>query len=316
MFADGSFEVNKISKDNLALIKKKQDILTELKTCELHSVAEEIAFSAVEMAEDGYDLYELLSMISDSLKEPFSKNEEGAANKFAFATADKISDAVDRAVFSKLFCEELKRKGSPISESEFLMQKNGGERFAYVKNLLADEAFDVFSQEFSEPRVLYAKSFKEAVAALLTDECQYCILPLEDRGGTRIYSVSELIYREGLKINSVTPVFGIDGTADMKYALVSKHLTIPPTEVGDDRYLEIRLSAENSVSLSELFSAASLLGVSLYRVNTNSFDTEGGLVTDYSVVFREDEGSFTELLVYLILFSKEFTPVGIYKNLE
>ena len=102
----------------------------------------------------------------------------------------------------------------------------------------------------------------------------------------------------------------------MKYALVSNHFTVPKFVADDDRYLEIRLRADLSIPLSELFSAADTLGLSLYRVNTIYFDTEDGAIAHYSIVFRDEGKDFSALLVYLTLFSGAYTPVGIYKNLE
>ena len=186
----------------------------------------------------------------------------------------------------------------------------------YVKNALADEAYDVFSQQLSDPRVKYSSTLNDAVRLVSSGEAEYALLPLEERGGARLASVAELLFREDLKINSVTPVFGFEGLADMKYALVSKHFTIPEILPDDDRYLEIRLRADSSVSASELFSAAESLGAFPYRINTLTFDTEDGAYQYYSVVFRDDGKDFTSLLVYLTLFSGAYTPVGIYKNLE
>ena len=141
-------------------------------------------------------------------------------------------------------------------------------------------------------------------------------MPLEERGGARLAAVAELLFREDLKINSVTPVFGFEGLADMKYALVSKHFTVPDIFPDDDRYLEIRIKADSNVSVSELFSAAESLDSYLYRINTLTFTTEDGEAQYYSVVFRDDGKDFSPLLVYLTLFSGAYTPIGIYKNLE
>ena len=185
-----------------------------------------------------------------------------------------------------------------------------------MKNPLADEAFDVFSQDFDDPRVRYSKTLNEAARAVSSGEVEYALLPLEEKGGARLSSIAAIMFREDLKINSVTPVFGFEGLADMKYALVAKHFSIPEQLPDDDRYLEIRLRTDSSVPLSELFLTADMMGVSLYRVNTISFDTDDGPIPYYSIVFRDGEKDFSSLLVYLTLFSGSYTPVGIYKNLE
>ena len=119
-----------------------------------------------------------------------------------------------------------------------------------------------------------------------------------------------------MKIASVTPVFGFDGMADVKYALVSKRFKIPEVAVDDDRYLEIRLRSDGQLSLSHLFSAAEMLGASVYRINTVRFDSEEGGFTYYTIVFKDVECDFSVLLVFLTLFAGSYTAIGIYKNLE
>ena len=125
-----------------------------------------------------------------------------------------------------------------------------------------------------------------------------------------------MIYRSDLKITSVTPVFGFDGSLDMKYALVSKTLLPPDYSREDDRYLEIRLPTDSDTTLSELLAVADSYGIGVYRINTASYHTEAGERSSYSVVFKSEGGNFATLLVYLTLFVYDYTPVGIYKNLE
>jgi hypothetical protein len=119
-----------------------------------------------------------------------------------------------------------------------------------------------------------------------------------------------------LKINAVTPVFGPDGMADLKYALVSDSFTVPDATEGDDRYLEIRISDGGGSELSSLLSVAVMLGHSVYRVNTHKFFNEDGEETFFSIVIRDEGRSFLSLLSYLTLFIDDYVPQGIYKNLE
>ena len=102
----------------------------------------------------------------------------------------------------------------------------------------------------------------------------------------------------------------------MKYALVAKHFAPTEYDSDDDRYLEIRLPESNTVSLSDVLSVAKEQGISCYRVNTQISSMREGSEQYYSVIFRGDGHSFTSLLIYLTLFAPDFTPVGIYKNLE
>ena len=185
-----------------------------------------------------------------------------------------------------------------------------------MKNRLSDEAFDVFSQNFPDATVSYAETLRQAAESVAEGKKEYAILPLEEKGGARLASIAALLYKYDLKIASVTPVFGFDGSADVKYAMISKSFMLPDILEDDDRYLEIRLRQDSSVPLSSLFLAAEILGASVYRINTVSFDTEEGQVAHYTVVFKDEGKDFSSLLVFLTMFVGSYTAVGIYKNLE
>ena len=147
-------------------------------------------------------------------------------------------------------------------------------------------------------------------------ECEYCLLPLEEKGGARLAVVASLLFTYDLKIAMVTPVFGFDGTAEMKYALISRHFSVPEITDESDRYLEVRLTDNTPKSLSELFSVACQLGASVYRINTSLFSSEEGNEPCITVVFEKTGDDFTHLLLYLELFHKSYTAVGIYDKLE
>jgi hypothetical protein len=227
-----------------------------------------------------------------------------------------LLSAFDKIVFSELLSEELRKMDKRLTESDFLSEGKNSGVIAYVKNPLADEAYDVFSQEIENPRLKYCQSLAESVRCVSSSDTEFALLPLEERGGARLASVMELLFKEDMRIASVTPVFGFEGNADMKYALVSKYYSLPTVEAGDDRYLEIRMRADASIPLSELFIATDKLNINIYRINTISFETDEGQVPYYSIVFRDDRGDFSGLLLYLTIFAGAYTTVGLYKNLE
>ncbi len=315
---DGLFFENEVTVSNLKLIAKEQSKLEEKRICEISELAYAAAQTAKQMLHEGYTVYEVLSLISEGV---FTFHEEPHEARLVENTSKlfeyiRLTNIYDKVIFSELFVKKLRDFGFEIREEDFLFSKKGNESITYVKNSLADEAYDVFTQDFSDPRVKYSRTLKEAVRAVTSDEVEYCLLPLEERGGSRISATAELIFFDDLKINSVTPVFGFEGLAEMKYALVSKHFTIPEFADGDDRYLEIRLRVDSSLSLSEIFLAADTLGATIYRVNGVDFSSEEGPVPHYSVVLKSDKSDFCNMIVFLTLFAGAYTPVGIYKNLE
>ena len=284
---------------------------------ELAELAEDAAAAACELRAEGCGLYEILGILSDGVAfSPSGVHGSAMADNVArLRSYVRSVEVKDRAVLAELLLMRLAERGIAITESDFLPEGRGDETFVYVKNRLADEAYDVFSQDFEDPHLRYEPTLKDAARAVSQGRAEYCLLPLEERGGARLPSVAALLFAEDLKICSVTPVFGFDGSADMKYALASRHFTVPEVSSDDDRYLEIRISALSS-DLAELFSAAAHLDTTVYRVNTVTFDTEDGETQYYTAVFRRGGADFCALLTYLTLFCPSYTAVGIYNNLE
>ena len=303
--------------ENINALSKEQSIIFEKRICELSELADEAVRLALELSSD-FGIYELLGFISEGVS--FS---DFCEHGFALPkNASKIKgylnslSVYDRAVFSDLFLKKLREVGISVSEKAFLPDGNGDLSVVYVKNRLSDEAYDVFADMLVDSTVSYAESFRDAALAVAEGKKEYCILPLEENDGARLATIAALLYKHDLKISSVTPVFGIDGSADVKYALVSKHFSIPTVNPDDDRYLEIRLRADGSLTLSELFSASDMLGATVYRINTVKFKSDEGDIPYYTIVFRDEENDFSNLLVFLTLFAGGYTAVGIYKNLE
>ena len=303
---------------NLDRLSREESIIGEQRFLELSDIATSLARVSAELGRDGLGIYDILSAVSDGIsfgEYPVSDLTDSSYSATASRAFSSLA-RLDKEILADLYTTALEKSYKKISETDFLPGSKPKEIFAYVRNSLSDEAFDVFSQEFDDPKVKYYSSMRECARAVVDGEVGYCLLPFEEKGGVRLSSVSELIFRNDFKIDTVTPVFGQDGNADVKYALVSKSFSVPKRNDGDDRYLEIRIGATDDFVTADLFSAVNYFGMSVYRVNTFTFDTEGESETYFSIVIRDGECDFTALLVYLTLFIGDFVPVGIYKNLE
>jgi len=302
---------------NIEKLSKKLTLSCEMRLCEMHELTETAADFITDMIKEDYSVKEAVSLLTDFVCEkrylPCDVMEE---NKHILDSFMTLVSSHDKVSFSSMLLTALKSRGLSLSESDFLEIEKPDDSIALVKGPLSGEAYDVFSEELREPRLRYVSDTKEAVAMVVGGEVGYCVLPFEERGGVRLSSISEQIFREELKINSVTPVFGPYGGADMKYALLSRCLTAKTVNVGDDRYLEIRISDSSSALLSELTVAANAFGLGVYRINTISLPTEDGDKRFMSLVFSVENRDFSDMLLYLTLFISEYTPVGIYKNLE
>lgn len=311
------FFANGVNSSELSALSEEQSALMEARICELGEMADDAARFSLDIMSEDMSVYDAFAIISAGISfgETEIHSEALADNAARLSSYLKVLSLYDKAIFSQLYTDRLAKVGHAIDESHFLPIGTPKESFVYLKNSYADEAYDVFSESFDDPRVRYVASLKDAVSAVLDGEAGYCLLPLEERGA-RLPTIEEMLYRADLKIASVTPVFGFDGTLDMKYALVAKWLTPPQYSPSDDRYLEIRLPSDSDTTLSELLSVADSYGIGVYRINTASYQTESGIRSSYSIVFKSEGERFTTLLIYLTLFVNDYTPVGIYKNLE
>ncbi len=301
--------------DNLDELRLNESNVAKRRVLELSELANYFASEMLQYLNDGLSVYDAVSVMRDNLR--FKNRDVDYDEPLALLKSLVLStDAFDKITFSTLLLSAIKELGREISENDFLNGASVGQRFTYVRNAFSDEAYDVFSQEFTDARVRYSQNLKEAERLLLDGAVDYCILPLEERGGVRLHSTVDLVFRNDFKINSVSSVFGPDASQDLKYALISKRFTIPPLAPEVDRYLELRLLHGASDSLFNLLYAIRQLGMSVYRVNTVTFDIEGSESSYFSVVVRDEGKEYTPLFTYLGLFEDECDAVGVYKNLE
>ena len=289
-----------------------------LSVSELSSLAEELATYLVELLSLELSPMDGLLAMRENV-EALLLDGEGSEESFPHtvrAAYHSIKEN-ERAIFIRLLLEKLSKKGIALSEEDFLQIGESAPVFAYVKNTLADEAYDVITENIPDAKVRYVPSFTEAVRLLLNGDVGFCLLPIEEKGELRLPTVENLLFSEQLKIRRIVPVFGFDGLADLKYALVSRSAYIEPYQREDDRYLEIHIpQREGDFSLSAFLFALSLGGMQLYRIHTVSIDRAGEREDYLSLVLKSQGESFIPLLSYLALFCERYTVVGIYKNLE
>lgn len=302
---------------NLALTEDRQRTMTQARLCEISALADEAVSLADTWTENGMCLSEILSAVAAAYPSlcPAEKKGTLACDASYISAMSEFSADIDRAAFADYFRMRF-GCGARISVGALLSEKPASAlSISYVKNAYADEAYDVFSQDFEKTAPLYVSTLREAVDKVRQGEAGYCLLPLEEAGGLRSYAVETLIYRYDLKITAVTPVFGYDGTADMKYALISAVFHPTKTATDDDMYLEIRCP-KDTTALSDLIGTARIYGIETYRIGTSSFGDSGDRQVFHTIVFKDTKNKLPSFLCWLFMFLPDFTPVGIYKNLE
>ena len=313
-----TFIPDSVSAKNLDSLTQDYSATAEQRVLEICDIAHSMLDYVKNLRQKGVDIAEILSFLATgfSLGEYPVSDLISDENKRFIHSSLSLLEGFDRVALCREFVRFARESDLLITERDFLSTGEREESIVYVKNALADEAYDVFADQFYKPRVTYSVSIRDSVLAVGSGESGYCLLPFEEKGGVRLHTVDELVYRNDLKIIGVTPVFGLDGNADLKYALVSKYFSVPKKGEDDERYLEIRLGEDSTLDLARLLSSLSLFGMSLYRIDTVSFFTDGESERFIDLVIREEKGSFVDLFVYLALFVSDFTPVGMYLNLE
>ena len=312
----GVFDISNVSISNLNAMAKDESRAFEMRLCELSFFAESAAYQIKNLLADGMNVIEALALLSEEIEIPEGDMPGGVIEETKRSVRGFLGMLAlqDKANFARLLRERLLNLDINVDEGDFLPVVTTDASFIYVKSALADEAFDVFSQEYSDARVMYADSFKKACFDVADKKSGYCILPFEERFSVRIPSIAKLVSDLDLKIIAITPVFGFEGNADTKYALIGRSFKIPERDEFTDRYLEITVP-KSAVNLHELLTAADIFGAEVYKVGT-SLTGDDGDNTLYSIIFKDGGESFSNLLVYLSLFVDDYVPVGIYKNIE
>ena len=302
------FSVNPVIEENLRSLALSLKRESDLRLCEWASLAEGMADAICRLLDDGFLPSEaVMAFIASLPDDPFLPDDTQVSSVFA---------ASERASLCCILTDILKERGHALCEGDFLPREDAMPVVAYVKNPYADEAYSVFAEEMPDLTVRYASSFDEVVRQLVSGEVGYCLLPLEESGGLRLSTVERLMHAHDLRIARVTPVFGPDGTADLRYALVCQSVSATPYQAEDDRYLELRLPLGADAVLTDLFIPAHLLSFSVYRVQTVSFGTGEDRDPYLSAVLCGQGADFTALLLYLAMFCREAVVVGLYRNLE
>ncbi len=306
----GAFSLHSVIKQNLDALSASCHREAELRLCEWASLAESVADCYADWLSDGLTPMEALAAISSAMDEEQPPFGYGTDSRFAFVRA------YEQVSFCQMLADLLTRRGMALLEADFLPSEATSPAVAYVKNPYADEAYDVFAAEMPDLAVRYVSSFDEGVRQLLSGDVGYCLLPLEESGGLRLSTVERLLYRYDLRIGRVTPVFGPDGTADLRYALVCQTASAGPYSAEDDRYLELRLPLSGERALSELSVVAEVFSLSVYRLQTVSFGEGEDRDSYLSAVLCGQGRDFCAVLLYLSIFCREATVVGLYRNLE
>lgn len=181
------------------------------------------------------------------------------------------------------------------------------ERVVYVRNPLADAAYERLSTLLSSPTVGYRQSFRELFDDVENRYADYAVLPLYSDGIT-IQSVSSLIHDYGLKICGVSAVPTEEG--EILFALITRGAVIhrPPS-----RFM-FHILPENGAAPLSLLHAVFALGASLVRLDPIPLTYDNSCFGYRVIAAAEDPDIFVSLSVYLSLYAPGYTGYGFYSR--
>ena len=183
-------------------------------------------------------------------------------------------------------------------------------RIAYVKTEQNDGAFAEFSRQIKDARAFYAPTFSDCCEAVIDNKCEYCILPIENAEGGKLYSFYSLIDKYELKI-CITERCTTDDEQDVLYALVAKSIS-PVVISAPQLRFEFTTIGERGDHIGEVIKALRHLSCDIYSLSTRPIEYD---YQKQKCIFSVDvpNNSLAPLLIYLENEYPRYTSIGLYK---
>ena len=227
-----------------------------------------------------------------------------------------------RVEISVILCRELCRilEGRTALTPDFFLPSNEETlthacHIAYQKSLPADDAFLSFSKVLNEARVSYADSFSAVCEEILSERCEYGILPMETSTEGSLSGFPRLLDRYGLRIllSVEVPTHGERGRT--RFALLGRDTTPPPGTDGSLRsQLELSLASYEEHPVEELLLAARLCGLSLETMHVSPATEDSGRPR-FHPRFSTVGAELCSFLLYLAMEAPHCDILGFYAEI-
>lgn len=222
-----------------------------------------------------------------------------------------------KEIFEKINIDSIELSKHFSKEEEVAVSDEARERIAYLKNSYNDIAYMQFSSLLNSPRAAYFSSIADVCESVYSGECEYCILPIETSGDGKLLSFYELLIKYNYKINAVYDLYGEDGYT--RYALIGRKDGLGSNSLrskSKNRYFEFVLTDNDSVSLSDMLSAAEFCSMRLKRIDTLNVTHEKNLSgAKICPVFRVDGADLQTFLAYLTIDCPDVAFLGHYTQI-
>ena len=212
-------------------------------------------------------------------------------------------EAINKLEFSpSLFLNE--------NSSPDFFTPNSQSTISYVKNNHSDSAFRKFSSLFEKAKVAYKTSFEDVCEDVYNYTSDYCILPIENSTGGKLFSFYSLIDKYDLKIFAICDIEEGNSDKRTRYALISKKSLIYQ-QSKKNVFVEFSMIEDKNYSLKNILEAANLCGLELYRLDTVSSPYDD-IAFKFYHVFKSKNQSVLPFLMYLNYKYPRHEDIGYY----
>ncbi len=186
---------------------------------------------------------------------------------------------------------------------------------SYLKNSLADVAYNNFSKLLKDPRVAYGETFLDVCEDVYYSRTPYCILPLESSEDGRMAGFGNMIRKYGLKIVLTCNVESANGKTT-RFALLKRELAKIECKSGisEGDYLEIGFNFGENLRLQEVLQAANYFGFFLNKVD--SLPIYYSVKEYYFDVIFKGKGDLNKFLFWLELEIPRYEIIGVYTQIK
>lgn len=228
------------------------------------------------------------------------------------SVADAELDSEDRAELVLLLVSECRRiRGEGLTVGALLGAADTPpvrERTVYVRSTVADRAYLALSAPLHAPSVGYRESLRELLDDVENGYTEYAVLPLFS-GGSPARSVLSRIEERGLFVLLAAEVPSPDD--ELHFALVSRTVRL----FGEPDRLLLRYEPYGVEGVSAVAHAARRFGLFPLWEEITALPYGKGRCAARTLL-RGDEESILQILVYLLLFSRDFAVYGCYTEIK
>ena len=242
--------------------------------------------------------------------------DEGSLTELFDRFLHTVKDAneVTKACFCQAYIQRHQKEKSISPEVLLGMNETPSAgshgKIALVRNRYNERAYECFENLVIGAKPYYASDFAEACDSVYNGQCSYCILPLENSANGRLFGFYSLMDRYDLKICSIAEMDGSNASETVRYALVGRSL--PRGIAKASAYaLEFSLTRADGGQMSDLLSAASILGATLERVDFLPLEYDHSFYRAFFTM-RLSAANASAFALYLTLCHQNHTPLGFY----